>query len=58
MLWSEVEVEIGDPKNKAERIKFKHISLIQVLILKLHHNILSFLFIYHSEYKLITHITG
>jgi len=30
MLWSEVEVEVGDPKDKAERIKFKHISLLQV----------------------------
>ena len=30
MMWSEVEVEVGDPKKKAERIKFKHISLLQV----------------------------
>jgi len=30
MLWSEIEVAVGDPKDKAERMKFKHISLLQV----------------------------
>lgn len=30
MLWSDIQVQCGDPKDKKERIKFKHISLLQV----------------------------
>jgi len=30
MLWSEIEVECADPREKEERVKFKNVSLLQV----------------------------
>jgi len=30
MLWSEIQVQCGDPKEKRERLKFEHLSLFTV----------------------------